>query len=120
MTLARSRRWRRALVATCLPYVLLWLFADFIHLHPLVSGSVSQDPVSQHVAAPEARDAGFPDSTCVVCQWMRAGAGLQPSVAASPTVVVFADGVTSAPETCPTRPALLSPDFRGPPLPQFA
>jgi len=120
MTLVRSKRWRRTLVAACLPYLLLSVFVDFIHLHPLLSGTVPQISVSQRVATPAPRNSRLPDSTCAVCQWMRAGTGLQASVAPGPTVVALPNAVTPLATACPPRPALLSPDFRGPPLALFA
>ena len=32
--LVRSSRWRRGFVAACLPYLLLSVFVDFLHVHP--------------------------------------------------------------------------------------
>lgn len=120
MTLVRSQRWRRTLVAACLPYLFLSVFVDFIHLHPLLSRDVPQISVSQHVARPEARDSRLPDSPCAVCRWMQAGTGLQASVSAGPTVVALANDLTPLAAACPARSALLSPNFRGPPLTLFA
>jgi len=116
MTLVRSQRWRRALVTACLPYLLLSVFVDFLHLHPLLGGNVPQISVAEHVGTQGPRNSRLPDSTCAVCQWMRAGTGLQTSVAAGPRPVPLRDAVAPPAASCPSRPALLSPDFRGPPL----
>lgn len=120
MTLVRSQRWRRTLVAACLPYLLLSVFVDFIHLHPLMGADAPGIAASARVAGPETRGPVLPDSPCAVCLWMQAGTGLQPSVSAGPIVVALSNALVPLPVPCPARPALLSPDFRGPPLSLFA
>lgn len=120
MIMVCSQRWRRTLVAACLPYLLLSVFVDFIHLHPLLSGDAPRNSVSQHVAGPGTPHPRLPDPTCAVCRWMQAGTGLQASVSAGEAVVALANDLTPLAAPCPARPALLSPDFRGPPLTLFA
>lgn len=120
MRLVRSRRWRRRLVAACLPYLFLSVFVDFIHLHPLSGGDAPGISASAHVAGPETHTPRLPDSPCAVCLWMQAGAGLEPSATAGPTAVAVSNDLTPLPVACPARPALLTPDFRGPPPSLFS
>jgi len=103
------------IVAACLPYLLLSVFVDFVHLHPLLGGAVTQLSAVPHVAActPPASRTG--DSPCAICQWLRAGTGLQPSIAISPAIGMLAGTVTLPAAPPRGSPAPLSVDLRGPP-----
>jgi hypothetical protein len=114
----RTSRWRRTLVAACLPYLLLSVFVDFVHLHPLLDDATPQISATNHVAPCPAAKAF--DSPCAICQWLRAGTGLQPAIEAGPSVGLLPDAVslgTTTPRGSPVR-LLVSP--RGPPFPRFA
>jgi hypothetical protein len=116
ISLAGFTRRRRALVAAFLPYLLLSLFVDFVHLHRLFTGNMALLSQSQHVAAVTTGQPRLPDAPCAICQWLRAGTGLQTSTAAQFTFETIALAIVSLPSSIPFRPALAGPDFRGPPL----
>src|SRR5512140_1060964 len=100
----RASRLRRTLVAACLPYLLLSVFVNFVHLHPLWNDSAPQISATDHVA-PCPPGKTF-DSSCALCQWMRAGTGLQAFVGAGPAVVLVSDDValpTTEPRGSPAR-----------------
>ncbi len=115
ISLARFTRRRRALVAAFLPYLLLSLFVDFVHLHRLFTGSMSLVAESQHVAAVTTGQQRLPDSPCAICQWLRADRGLQTSTTAQFTFDTIVSAVAPIAPSAPYRPALGAPDFRGPP-----
>ncbi len=113
--LASFTRWRKVLVTAFLPYLLLSVFVDFVHLHRLINGPVSASSASVHLQTDGATTPKPPEAACAICQWMRAGAGQQIAVVAEQFPVV----VTTALVTLTTVPLvkrdLGSPDFRGPP-----
>lgn len=114
----RTSRWRRALVAACLPYLVLSVFINFVHLHPLLDDNAPQISATNHVA-PCPTGKVF-DSSCALCQWLRAGTGLQPLVAAGPSFVRLPDGV-KPPSSGPARRSFDRPTSpRGPPAPRVA
>jgi hypothetical protein len=117
VSLAGFTRRRRALVAAFLPYLLLSLFVDFVHLHRLFTGNMTLLAESQHVTAVTTGQQGLPDAPCAICQWLRAGTGLQTSTTAQFTFDTIAASFALLPSSVPFRPALGAPDFRGPPLP---
>ena len=118
MSSLRSSRRRRTLVAACLPYLLLSVFVNFVHLHPLLNESVPQISATQHVAACPTAKAY--DSQCAICQWLRAGTGLKAVIAVGPAVLLMPGDVALT--TAPPRgsPVRLSIDLRGPPFARFA
>ncbi len=117
--LVRSPRRRRTLVAACLPYLLLSVLVDFVHLHPLMVGGAPRVSASEPATAPGTHQT--PTSPrCAVCLWMQAGTGIQPSVSNGPTVVALASAVTPVETPSPSRSTFLSPDLRGPPIAQFS
>ena len=104
------------LVAACLPYLLLSLFVDFMHLHPLLRGEVSGITSTQHIGAcGGVEKTPTRETPCAICQWLRTGVGLQSELTAQPTIVLL-DGAV-VPEAVAARgsPALQSIDSRGPP-----
>jgi hypothetical protein len=118
ISLAGFTRRRRALVAAFLPYLLLSLFVDFVHLHRLFAGDMTVLSGSQqHVAAVTPGQQRLPDAPCAICQWLRAGTGLQTSTTAHFTFDSIAAALAPLPTSAPFRPTLGAPDFRGPPLP---
>jgi hypothetical protein len=116
ISLAGFTRRRRALVAAFLPYLLLSLFVDFVHLHRLFTGDMTLLSESQHVAAVTPGQQGLPDAPCAICQWLRADTGLQTSTTAQITFDRIATPIAPLPSSVPLRPALGAPAFRGPPL----
>jgi len=116
ISLAGFTRRRRALVAAFLPYLLLSLFVDFVHLHRLFTGNMSLLSGSQHVTAVTTGQQRLPDAPCAICQWLRAGTGLQMSTTAQITFATIAVAIAPLPSSVPFRPPLGAPDFRGPPL----
>ena len=116
LSLAGFTRRRRALVAAFLPYLLLSLFVDFVHLHRLFTGNMALLSDSQHVAAVTTGQQRLPDAPCAICQWLRAGTGLQTSTTAQITFDRIAAAIAPRPLSVPLRPDLGTADFRGPPL----
>jgi hypothetical protein len=116
ISLAGFTRRRRALVAAFLPYLLLSLFVDFVHLHRLILSDMTPVSASQHVKAVETGAPRVPDSPCAICQWLRAGTGLQTSTTTQPRLETIAAAIAPRPSFAPHRPVLGAPDFRGPPL----
>ena len=103
-------------MAAFVPYLLLSVFVDFVHLHRLIAGPVALSSQSAHLKAAEPGGSKLPDSSCAICQWQRAGAGTQASVSDALLVAVVETTVDALPGEVPLRPDLGSPDFRGPPL----
>lgn len=114
--LARLSRFRAAVIAACLPYLLVSVFVDFVHVHAPAPVSVSAATGEATMAGPGAHQAPRPDYTCTACLWLRTGLQLvanaparvasQASTGALPRLkkAIWPDGPT-------VRPALL----RGPP-----
>jgi hypothetical protein len=117
ISLAGFTRRRKALVAAFLPYLFLSVFVDFVHLHRLIAGPVPSSSLSAHVGADTPRGSKPPETSCAICQWQRAGTGMQTSVTDEPLPGVIAATVDALPSLAPLRPELGSPDFRGPPRP---
>jgi hypothetical protein len=119
LSFAGLTRRRRALVSAFLPYLLLSLFVDFVHLHRLIIGGMTPVSTSQQIKAVTSGETRVPDSPCAVCQWLRADTGLQTSTAAQLTFDAIAAPIAALPASAPVRPTLGTPDFRGPPLPRI-
>jgi hypothetical protein len=115
----RSRR-RRLLLATFLPYLLLSVFVDFVHLHPLLGGTIPQLSAAQHVAGCTDPARKTTESPCAICQWLRAGTGLQASISVGPAIMLLPDSVSLPVSEARGSPAPLSIDPRGPPSAFFA
>lgn len=111
----RSRRRRLVSISICLPYLLLSVVADFVHVHPWLKQATASAAVQQVRPVPAQTPRRLPDAPCVVCQWHRTGprltagasvvsaARLTPALIV-PTFVAFPAG----PVPHPSR-------FRGPP-----
>ena len=121
--LVRSARWRRGFIAACLPYLLLSVFVDFLHVHPAWGRAglhVQVAAASTTLTAPPPQSARLPDYSCAVCQWLRIGTRLQASVAVGPAIGLLPVLVPSLPTESPESPIPHPPAFRGPPRPFFA
>jgi hypothetical protein len=118
ISFAGLTRRRRALVSAFLPYLLLSLFVDFVHLHHLIIGGMTPVSTSQQIKAVPSGETPVPDAPCAICQWLRADTGLQTSTAAQLTFDTIAAPIAALPALTPLRPAFGAPDFRGPPLPR--
>lgn len=115
ISLAGFTRRRKALVAAFLPYLLLSVFVDFVHLHRLINGPVGVASASAHVQATQPASSKLPDTACAICQWVRAGTGMQTAATATVAPVFVSTTVVSRYNAPASRPDLGSPDFRGPP-----
>jgi hypothetical protein len=115
ISLAGFTRRRKALVAAVLPYMLLSLFVDFVHLHRLIAGPIPAASASAHIKADQAGSTKLPESSCAICQWMRAGTGMQAAVAAEQAPADITTTLVARSILAPVRLDLGSPDFRGPP-----
>jgi len=120
MRVFRSSCRRRLLISAFLPYLLLSVFVDFVHLHPLLQGSVPQISAVKHVAGCSGDATRTNDSPCAICQWLRAGTGMQATVAVGPRIVLLPDQVSMAVVKVRGSPNPHSIDPRGPPSVPFA
>ena len=120
MRVFRSSSRRRLLISAFLPYLLLSVFVDFVHLHPLLQGTSPQISAVKHVAACTGSATQRSDTPCAICQWLRTGTGLQASVAVGPSIVLLPDQVAAPVIAARGSPAPLSIDLRGPPSLLFA
>jgi hypothetical protein len=115
ISLAGFTRRRKALVAAFVPYLLLSVFVDFVHLHRLITGPVATSALSAHANTEVPGGTKLPETSCAICQWQRAGTGMQASVTDEPAHHMVAALVVLAPSPVPLRVELGVPDFRGPP-----
>jgi hypothetical protein len=115
MSLAGFTRRRRALVAAFLPYLLLCVFVDFVHLHRLINGPVAASSAPVRVKSSDGAPTRLPDTSCAICQWLRAGAGLEPAATTQPVQALLKRALVARLPAAPSRPQFGSPDFRGPP-----
>jgi hypothetical protein len=111
----RSTRSRRAFVWCCVPYLLLSVFADFVHAHPMLNPGTAAGLVHQLPSAAADRPHRIPDTSCAVCQLQRVRSRVETKTAGTavalttPTMVVtFSDAVPESPVPYPSA-------FRGPP-----
>lgn len=115
ISLAGITRRRKALAAAFLPYLLLSVFVDFVHLHRLIAGPIASSSLSEHVTATVPGGSKLPETSCAICQWQRAGTGMQTSVTDEPTRDIIAAVVTPPPSLIPLKTESGPHDFRGPP-----
>ena len=120
MKVFRSSCRRRLLISAFLPYLLLSVFVDFLHLHPLLQGSVPQISAVKHVAGCTGPATRTTDSPCAICQWLRAGTGMQTSVAVRASITLLPDQVSLSVVQVRGSPIPRSIDSRGPPSSLFA
>ena len=120
MRVFRSSCRRRVLITAFLPYLLLSVFVDFVHLHPLLQGTIPQLSAVKHVAACTSPATRTNDSPCAICQWLRAGAGLQASFAVGASIMPLPDPVRLSVVQVRGSPNPHSIDLRGPPSFLFA
>lgn len=120
MRVFRSSSRRRLLITAFLPYLLLSVFVDFVHLHPLLQGSVPQISAVKHVAGCTGPATRTNDSPCAICQWLRAGAGMQASIDVGPSITLLPDQVALSVVQVRGSPIPHSIDPRGPPSVLFA
>jgi hypothetical protein len=120
MRVFRSSCRRRILITALLPYLLLSVFVDFVHLHPLLQGTVPQISAVKHVAGCTGPATRTNDSPCAICQWLRAGAGMQTSIAVGPSIMLLPEHVAMPIVQVRGSPAPHSIDPRGPPSSLFA
>ncbi len=119
----RSSRWRRGFVAACLPYLLLSVFVDFLHVHPAWGRAglhVQVAGAPSTLTVPASQSAQLPDYSCAVCQWLRMGTRLQASVTVATALGMLPAVVYAAQTEAPESPVPHPPAFRGPPRPFFA
>jgi hypothetical protein len=115
ISLAGFTRRRKVLVAAFLPYLLLSVFVDFVHLHRLINGPVAASAASAHLKAGDPSSSKPPETSCAICQWMRAGTGMQTAVSAQHAAPTAARTLVARSTAPASRPEIGTPDFRGPP-----
>ena len=115
----RRSVWRRTFVAACLPYVMLAVFVDFVHVHTAtnrpLSVASSNGPAIE-VAVNDARQTGSP---CAVCLWLRAGPRLAPQVSVEGAQTALQSESVQQIDDAPVSPIPHPATFRGPPRPAF-
>ncbi len=112
---SRSVRWRRAFLAASLPYLLVSVFVDFVHVHAATAGPGTSS-TEQSITLPVQRTTPRADYTCTACLWLRTGLQLVSSARARLAVQACTNDLvllafTVWPESPTSPPALL----RGPP-----
>lgn len=116
LRLMRSRRWRRTFIAACLPYLLLSVSVQFLHVHRFDSGTAAVLGAGPASVSPAThRSARLPDTPCAICQWLRVGPRLQPRVSIDPATRPLADAIAVPAAHSPDSPDLTSVALRGPP-----
>jgi hypothetical protein len=107
-----SRRWRQTFVAICLPYLLVSVLVDFVHVH-LPAGAATTQTAA--FAAPS-RSTPQPDYTCTSCAWLRSGVQLLATTGDALAVGITATAFVFAPDAVrPDTPLAQSAPLRGPP-----
>jgi hypothetical protein len=104
-------------VAACLPYVMLAVFVDFVHVHAAPNGGLPSVKFGGPAVTGTLDPAPQTGSSCPVCLWLRVGPRLpsQVSIDACGTDVhsEFAANTAEQPLSPIPHPAA----FRGPPRP---
>jgi hypothetical protein len=118
--LIRSSRLRQAFFWSCVPFLLLSVFADFLHVHPLLNlGSPAVGIAHQAVSAPKQPEHRIPDWSCAICQLQRVGPGAQAETMAS-AIVSAPSRVLPSIFAFPKSPIPHPSAFRGPPQLSFS
>jgi len=117
--LVRSSRWRQAFVWGCVPYLVLSLFAGFLHVHPLLDRAPSAGTVHGAIFAPAPSAARIPESSCAICQWQRVGPRLQAGIAVGPATIAPSIPIAAIAASVPQSPIPHSASLRGPPFSLF-
>jgi hypothetical protein len=120
MKVFRSSCRRRLLITAFLPYLLLSVFVDFVHLHPLLQGSVPQISAVKHVAGCTSPASRTADSPCAICQWLRSGTGLHTSIAVGSSIIALPEQLSLSVVQVRGSPHPRAIDPRGPPSLLFA
>jgi hypothetical protein len=117
--LVRSTRARRLFVWSCVPYLVLSIFADFLHAHPLFDSAPSVGIVQQ-VAPCAEHPHRIPDSSCAICQWQRVSPKLQATTSVGPVTLTIQAPTLARIAAFPQSPVPHPTTFRGPPSPSFS
>jgi len=100
----------------CVPYVLLSIFADFLHVHPLTAGvGIGVSVVHEANYAPPYTARHIPESACAICQWQRVGTRLHAATSVGPATPAPQMLVAAIGDAFPDSPVPLPRAFRGPP-----
>lgn len=113
--LIRSTRSRRAFVWCCVPYILLSVFADFVHAHPLLNPGTTLGIVHQSPSVATDRPHRLPDTSCAVCQLQRVRSRVETKTAGTAVVLSAPTLVVTVSDTVPDSPVPYPSAFRGPP-----
>ena len=114
--LVRSPRSRQAFVWCCVPYLLLAVFADFLHAHPLLTQGVPTAAIFRHVSSVAAEGVHrLPERSCAICQVQRIRPNLQDKTAATHNRIAAPTLVIAISAAAPKSPVPHPAAFRGPP-----
>ncbi len=113
----RSRRVRRAVAWSVVPYLLLAVFADFLHVHPIrVPDRATAGIVHRIAQVPGRHPYRVPDAICAICQWHRLGSRLQAATSVARIALPAPDLVAPPVAAVPDSPVPHPTAFRGPPV----
>jgi hypothetical protein len=114
--LARLPRFRQAVFAACLPYLLVSVFVDFVHVHAPVRMAVSAQAGESAIGGPGERPAPPRDYTCTACLWLRTGLQLVSNAPARLSSQAATSAALLLPSAMwPDGPAVSPALLRGPP-----
>jgi hypothetical protein len=113
--LVRSSRWRQALVWSCVPYLLLSTFGDFLHVHPLLNPTPRIGIVHAVQFTPRPAARRVPETSCAICLWQRVGSRLQNAISAGPAALAPHALVAGVTAQFPLSPVPHPSAYRGPP-----
>lgn len=122
---SRSTRWRRLFFAACLPYIVVSVLVESLHVSPVLR----QEPVAPvqtlaaqgtlRIVAPfvSCIHETLPDDSCPACNWLRIGRRLESGITLVRTRDVTLEAVAYTQTTWPNSPVPHPSLFRGPPRP---
>ena len=116
---ARFARGRKTFVAVCLPYILVSIFAESLHVgRP--DGSLLPAGGSQAVVAAAVPSSASSDFSCPVCRWLRDGRRLEVGFGLARIEGSVPSRVDPFITEWPDSPVPRPSAFRGPPRPFLA
>ncbi|MEO8360260.1 MAG: hypothetical protein ABI672_09545 [Vicinamibacteria bacterium] len=108
-------RWRRTLVAACLPYVLLAVFADFLHVHSAWTRMVASNTNQGPSLSDKVEGARQPGAPCPLCLFLRDAPRLTSLLSVEAARVTTIPKIWLPPADAPASPIPHPTAFRGPP-----
>jgi hypothetical protein len=114
--LARHPRWKRVLAAASLPYVVVSLCVDIIHVHGRDGRQSSAAVRAEQSLEAATQVTKGSDYSCPACVWLRVHSRLGPRVSTGTATRTAPSAVEVAAPQWPDAPTPPSTAVRGPPL----